>query len=138
MPPWSRFAPSTMPLVIQLLPGEFAIARLPADAAIPDWARSDVFNATTRTADELSILCPAAQIPADVKHETGWRLFKLRGPFAFTETGILSSVLDPLAFSRISILAQSTFDTDYVFVKQAQLEDAVRTLRNANHTVERL
>lgn len=127
-----------MPLVIQLFPGEFAIARLPADASIPDWARSDVFSATTRTTDELSILCPAAQIPADVKHEGGWRMFKLRGPFNFTETGILSSVLDPLAFSRISILAQSTFDTDYVFVKQAQLEDAVRTLRNAEHTVERL
>ncbi|MCM2273550.1 MAG: ACT domain-containing protein [Candidatus Didemnitutus sp.] len=127
-----------MPLVIQLLPGEFAIARLPADAAIPDWARSTVFSATTRTTDELSLLCPAAQIPATVKHEAGWRLFKLRGPFNFTETGILSSVLDPLAFSRISILAHSTFDTDYVLVKQAQVEDAVRTLRNAEHTVERL
>ncbi|MBI2512314.1 MAG: ACT domain-containing protein [Opitutae bacterium] len=127
-----------MPLVIQLLPGEFAIARLPADAAIPDWVKSPVFSATTRTADELSILCPAALIPPDVKHEAGWRLFKLRGPFAFTETGILSSVLDPLAFSRISILAHSTFDTDYVLVKQAQVDDAVRTLRHANHTVERL
>lgn len=127
-----------MPLVIQLLPGEFAIARLPADATIPDWVKSNTFSAATRTADELSILCPAAQIPPDVKHEAGWRLFKLRGPFAFTETGILSSVLDPLAFSRISILAQSTFDTDYVFVKQAQVDDAVRTLRHADHTVERL
>lgn len=127
-----------MPLVIQLLPGEFAIARLPAAAAIPDWVQSNVFSAATRTAHELSILCPAAQIPPEVKHEAGWRLFKLRGPFAFTETGILSSVLDPLAFSGISILAQSTFDTDYVFVKQVQVDDAIRTLRHANHTVERL
>lgn len=126
-----------MPLVIQLLPGEFAVARLPADAPIPDWSQSPLFSTATRTADELSLLCPATQVPATVKHEAGWRLLKLRGPFNFTETGILSSVLDPLAFSRISILAVSTFDTDYVFVKQAQLEDAIRTLRNANHTVER-
>jgi len=127
-----------MPLVIQLLPGEFAIARLAADAPVPAWAQSPVFSTATRTADELSLLCPAAQVPADIKHERDWRILKLRGPFNFTETGILSSVLDPLAFSRISILALSTFDTDYVLVKSAQLEDAIRTLRHAEHTVERL
>jgi len=126
-----------MPLVIQLLPGEFAIARLPADAAVPAWADAKTFSAVTRTGDELSVLCPAAQVPADVKHEGGWRIFKLRGPFNFTETGILSSVLDPLAFSRISILALSTFDTDYVLVKGTELEAAIRTLRNADHTIER-
>jgi hypothetical protein len=126
-----------MPLVIQVLPGEFAIARLAADAAVPAWADSRVFSTATRTAEELSVLCPAAQIPADVKAERGWRILKLRGPFNFTETGILSSVLDPLAFSRISILAISTFDTDYVLVKATELEAAIRTLRNADHTIER-
>jgi hypothetical protein len=126
-----------MPLVIQLLPGEFAIARLPADSAVPAWADARSFSAVTRTADELSILCPAPQVPADIKHEAGWRIFKLRGPFNFTETGILSSVLDPLAFSRISILAHSTFDTDYVLVKATELEAAIRTLRHADHTIER-
>lgn len=126
-----------MPLVIQLLPGEFAIARLPADAPVPAWADAKTFSAVTRTADELSILCPAAQVPADTKHEGGWRILKLRGPFNFTETGILSSVLDPLAFSGISILALSTFDTDYVLVKATELEAAIRTLRHADHTIER-
>ncbi len=126
-----------MPLVIQVLPGEFAIARLPADAPVPAWADARSFSAVTRTADELSVLCPTTQVPADVKHEAGWRILKLRGPFNFTETGILSSVLDPLAFSRISILAHSTFDTDYVLVKGAELEAAIRTLRHADHTIER-
>ncbi len=125
-----------MPLVIQVLPGEFAIARLAADAPVPAWAESSAFGSTTRTATELSVLCPARQVPAGVKAEAGWRVLRLRGPFAFTETGILSSVLDPLAFSRISILAVSTFDTDYVLVKGAALEAALRTLRHAGHTVE--
>ena len=127
-----------MPLVLHVLAGEFAIARLAADAPLPDWAHSPVFSATTRTAGELSILCPAAQIPADVKHERGWRLLKLRGPFAFTETGILAAVLAPLAAERIGILALSTFDTDYVLVKTAELDAAVRTLRDAGHTIERV
>jgi uncharacterized protein len=127
-----------MPLVIQVLPGEFAIARLAADAPLPAWAESPVFSSATRTAAELSVLCPARQVPAGVKAEAGWRVLRLRGPFAFTETGILASVLDPLAFSRISILALSTFDTDYVLVKGTALDAAVRTLRNAEHTVEHL
>jgi hypothetical protein len=126
-----------MALTLQLLPGEYAIARLAPDAAVPAWADAPAFSSITRTADELSILCPAAQIPADVKSESGWRALKLRGPFPFNAVGVLSSVLAPLAFSKISILAVSTFDTDYVLVKAAQLEDAIRTLRHAEHTIER-
>lgn len=124
-----------MPLVLQLIPGEFAIARLAPDAPVPAWADSRVFGAVTRTADELSILCPAAQVPSDVKHERGWAMLQLQGPFAFTLTGILSSVLAPLAAAKVGILATSTFDTDYVFVKQVQVDDAIRTLESAGHTV---
>lgn len=126
-----------MPLVLQLLPGEFAVARLAADAAVPTWAESPVFSAVTRTADELSILCPAAQVPPGVTHERGWALLKLQGPFAFTLTGILASVLTPLAAAQIGILATSTFDTDYLFVKQEHLAAAVRALDSAGHVVRR-
>jgi hypothetical protein len=126
-----------MPLVLQLIPGEFAAARLPARADVPAWADSPVFSAVTRTADELSILCPAAQIPADVKQESGWAMLKFEGPFDFALTGILASVLAPLAAAKIGILATSTFDTDYVLVKHAQLEDAIRALEAAGHVVRR-
>ncbi|MBA4136314.1 MAG: ACT domain-containing protein [Opitutus sp.] len=124
-----------MPLVLQLIPGEFAVARLAPDATLPAWADSPVFSAVTRTADELSILCPAAQIPVGLKHEAGWAMFKLQGPFEFTLTGILASVLAPLAAAKIGILATSTFDTDYVLVKHAQLDDAILALEAAGHTV---
>lgn len=127
-----------MPLVIQVLPGDYSIARLPADAALPAWAGAGPFSSVTRTPDEISILGPAEHIPADVRQDSGWRLLRLKGPFAFTETGILASVLDPLAFSRISILALSSFDTDYVLVKATALDAALRTLRHADHTIERL
>ncbi len=124
-----------MPLTLQLIPGEFAVCRLPATAPVPAWAGSPVFSSVTRTADELSILCPAAQVPAGVKHEVGWRLLKLQGPFAFTETGILAAVLAPLAAAKIGILATATFDTDYLFVKDSQLDKARHTLEAVGHTV---
>lgn len=124
-----------MPLVLRLIPGEFAVARLAPDAPVPTWADSPVFSAVTRTADELSLLCPANQVPADVKHERDWTLLKLQGPFAFTLTGILSSVLAPLAAAQIGILATSTFDTDYLFVKRENLAAAIRALESAGHVV---
>ena len=124
-----------MPLTLHLLPGEFAICRLSASEAVPAWAGSSVFSSITRTADELSIICPAAQVPAGIKSDTGWRGLKFSGPFAFTETGILASVLAPLAAAKISILATATFDTDYLLVRAAQLDKARHALQQAGHKV---
>lgn len=126
-----------MPQTLTLVPGEFAIARLAHDAPTPSWASSQVYSAVTRTDAELSIVCPADQVPADVRHERGWAMFVLAGPFAFTETGVLASVLAPLAAARIGILATSTFDTDYLFVKETALEAAVAALEGAGHVVRR-
>lgn len=124
-----------MPLTLQLIPGEFAVCRLPATAPVPAWAGSAVFSSITRTADELSIMCPAGQVPAGVKHEAGWRLLKFAGPFDFGVVGILASVAAPLAAAAISALAVATFDTDYLLVKTDRLEAAVLALTAAGHTV---
>jgi hypothetical protein len=124
-----------MPLTLRLLPGEFAICRLSAGEPVPAWADSAAFSSVTRTGDELSVICPAAQVPATVKHDAGWRALKFQGPFAFTETGILAAVVAPLAAAKVSILAIATFDTDYLLVKSAQLDLVRRALERAGHAV---
>ncbi|KAI9016130.1 ACT domain-containing protein [Hyaloraphidium curvatum] len=125
-----------MPIRIQLIDGEFCISRLPPDASVPAWADSRRFSSIARTADELSILCPTNQVPDDVKKEPDWKLMKLVGPFDFNEIGILSSLLQPLAKAGISILAVSTFDTDYILVKKDKLDAAIETL-SPHATIER-
>jgi hypothetical protein len=124
-------------LILQLVAGEFAVCRLSPAGPVPSWAGSAVFSSVTRTADEVSIICPAAQVPVDVKHDAGWRLVKFHGTFAFTETGILASVVAPLAAAKIGILAVATHDTDYVLIKAAQTEEALRQLTAAGHQVRR-
>jgi hypothetical protein len=52
-------------------------------------------------------------------------------------TGVLASVLAPLATAEVSVFALSTFDTDYVLIKTQQIEQAVNTLTNAGHVVKR-
>lgn len=115
------------------VPGSFAICRLPSRAAAPEWALRGSFFSVTSTAEELSIVCPATQVPSDIAHENGWSCLKLEGPFPFSETGILTSFVQPLSERAIPIFAVSTFDTDYVLVKQDWVEKAVQALREAGH-----
>ena len=123
-------------VTLLLQAGEYAACRLLPSEPVPAWATAGGFCSITRTADELSIICAAAFVPANIHAERGWSLFKFQGPFAFTATGILSAVLAPLAAAKISILGLSTFDTDYLLVKTSQLDATVCALEAAGHTVK--
>jgi uncharacterized protein len=114
------------------LPGPYAIVRLAADAAVPDWATTGEFTSITRTADELSIVCPAANLPPDVQSPHRWFCLKLEGPFPFSQTGILLSFIEPLSTRGIPIFAISTYDTDYVLI-QEEYGWALDVLREAGH-----
>jgi hypothetical protein len=117
-------------LQLSLLKNKLAVAHLPSTAAIPDWALQEPseFLAITRTADELSIVCHQAVIPDDVQAEKEWRALKVDGVLDFALTGILSSLLQPLAKANISIFAISTYNTDYLLVKEAVVERAIIVL----------
>ncbi len=91
------------------------------------------FWTVSRTPDELSVLCRAEFVPEGVPTQKGWSALKLHGPFDFALTGILLSVLEPLAAARIGIFAVSTFDTDYVLVPGEHLGAAQQVLRDAGH-----
>jgi len=82
-------------------------------------------------------VCPQAQVPAEIDSDGGWACLKLEGPFPFSETGILSSFIGPLSAEAIPIFAISTYDTDYVLVKEGFLDRALSTLQNAGHTFVR-
>ena len=111
--------------------GRWAVARLGPEAGVPEWAASEVFCSVTRTRDELSVVCPEPAVPGGVRSEGGWALVRLEGPFPFTAVGVLDSVLAPLARAGVSIVAVSTFDTDYVLVKVVDLGRAVEALERA-------
>lgn len=118
-----------------LLDGYMSVCRLGPSSDIPDWATESGFCSVTRTLDELSVVCPQDSAPEGIRCEGGWRVLKLEGPFEFSEVGVLASVAVPLAEAGVSIFAVSTFDTDYVLVKDEQLESAVRALRERSHEV---
>jgi hypothetical protein len=115
---------------LKLLEKEFAVCRLSPEAIIPNWALPSSFLSISRTSTELSIVCEENLVPLDVKTEAGWKVLRVEGTLDFSLTGILASILNPLAQAKISIFAVSTFDTDYVLVKIDNLEEACLALRS--------
>ena len=122
-------------LRLSVLEERFAVCRLGPQAEIPPWAASSPFFCVTRTPDELSIVCPEECVPAGITCERGWHAFKLEGPFDFGLVGVLASVVAPLAESQVGILAMATYDTDYVLVRESQLDLAMAALRERGHEV---
>jgi hypothetical protein len=120
-----------------LLPGLFAVCQLDPKASLPVWATagSSAFVSVTRTRSELSIVCAQEKVPDDVRTERDWRCLMVQGPLDFSLTGVLSALLAPLAGAGVSIFALSTFDTDYLLIRAAQLDSAVETLSAAGHRV---
>ena len=114
---------------------ELAVCQLAAAAPLPEWATRGGCHAIVRSPGELTVVCDAAHVPADVRAQKGWRCFSLAGPIAFTETGIVASIAVPLAAAGIGIFVISTFDTDYVLVPGSRLADAVRVLDAAGHRI---
>ncbi len=132
----ARAPHSTLPL--ELLRDTLAVCRLPSEASTPSWALSgSTFFTLTRTPQELSITTDQRLVPPGVKCERGYRAFRVQGPLPLNLIGILASLAVPLAEARISIFAISTYETDYVLVKERDLEQAVAALERAGHTVSR-
>lgn len=119
---------------LRLLEGRFAVCRLASDDMLPARTAEVDFLSVTRTAEEVSVVCLESQAPAG-RIETGWRCLEVQGPLPFDQVGVLASLAQPLADAGVSIFAISTFDTDYLLIKEAQLEEALASLRDAGHRV---
>lgn len=122
-----------MMLTLTVLEGSYGIHRFAPDAVVPDTIQESRFYSVTRTDEELSIVCEATIDLYALKSETDWRVIKIVGPLNFSLTGILAAIAKVLAGVKISIFALSTFDTDYILVRNDNLEKTREVLQLAGH-----
>lgn len=120
---------------ISIFDERLAVCRLDPGSEIPSWAGEGGFSSATRTPDELSIVCPESSVPPEIAREPVWRALELEGPFDLGLTGVLASILSPLAQASVSVFVISTHDTDYVLVRETQLERTTRELSERGHIV---
>jgi len=114
----------------------YAVVRLDPDADIPPWARAGHFWSVTRSDSELSVVCPQEGVPTNASAERGWCALELAGPLDFSLTGVVSALVVPLAEAEVPIFVVSTFETDYLLVREHDLQRSVAALTSAGHSVD--
>ena len=118
---------------IQVLPDGFSVCKLD-ETARADFDRPFSFYA--RTDAERSLVCRSDDAPSGcLAREDGWRLLRVAGPLDFSLIGVIAGLSAALAARGVGIFVVSTYDTDYLLVRQAQLQEAAAALTDAGYIV---
>jgi len=123
-------------LSLILLSESLSIYRFRPDVPLPAMP-SEGFWSITRTQDELSLVCPSNCVPdACERREDGWRALRVAGTLDFSLIGILAPILHCLADAGVSVFALSTYDTDYILIRETSLSAAQSVLSAAGYHLE--
>ena len=128
---WRELLPAALRTQIELsvLDCQLSVCKLDA---LPESLPEKGFCSIVRTDEEVSLVCETEATPASaIAREDGWRAFKVAGPLDFELVGILAKISSALAEAEVPLFAISTFDTDYVLVKENKLETAIDALHYA-------
>lgn len=118
---------------LKRLPQEFTVCKVDDLAGIN--FEGDLFF-VGKTDEEISLVCETADAPIEtLEREDGWRGFRIQGVLDFSLVGILSKISTVLSQSGIGIFAVSTYNTDYIFVKEENVGKASAALTAAGYTV---
>ena len=89
-----------------------------------------------KTDEELSLVCKTEDTPrSTVERDDGWRGFRIQGVLDFSLIGILSKLSGILAEHKIGIFAVSTYNTDYILVKEENYERALTVLASEGYEI---
>ena len=122
-------------MTLEVLPQALTVCKTASMAEIDT---NGTFFFIGRTDEEISLVCPTAEAPArTLAREDGWRGFRIRGTLDFSLVGILSRLSAVLAEAGIGIFAVSTYNTDYILVKEKDLDRALAALAAAGYEIDR-
>lgn len=121
---------------LEILPQTFTVCK--TEALSPELVKAP-FCFVGKTDQELSVVCPVSWAPGNaLAREDGWRCVRIAGQLEFSLVGILSRISGILAEREIGIFAVSTYDTDYILVKEENLSRAVAALTANGYDVAAL
>ena len=113
---------------LRVIEQNFSICKL-KDLSKIDY--SDEFCFISKTDEELSLVCSQDKVPDNiVECDNGWKAFRIEGILDFSLIGILSKISSVLAENKIGIFAVSTFNTDYILVKEENFDKALNVLKD--------
>ena len=121
---------------LKTLPYKFTVCKLISADAMP--ADTD-FCFTAKTDEEISLVCKTEDVPEKtLARDDGWKGFRITGVLDFSLIGILSKISSILAENKIGIFAVSTYNTDYIFVKEENFDKAIKALKDSGYDITEL
>ena len=121
-------------MTIKVLPYQFTVCKLDSAGKIPS---DREFCFTAITDEEVSLVCRSSDVPdKTLVRDDGWKGFRIEGVLDFSLIGILAKISAILAENKIGIFAVSTYNTDYIFVKEENLDKALSALENSGYKIE--
>ncbi len=89
-----------------------------------------------KTDEEYSLVCITEDTPINTtERDDGWKGCRIQGVLDFSLIGILSKLSSILADNKIGIFAVSTFNTDYILVKEENFDKALNVLASAGYDI---
>lgn len=118
---------------LEVLPQMFSVCKI-SDPSQADLSQALVFFA--KTDEELSLVCETNNAPQNaLAREDGWSGFRFQGVLDFSMVGVLAGISALLAEHQISIFAVSTYNTDYIFIKEPHFPRALSLLSQAGYSI---
>lgn len=122
-----------MDMELKQLPYGLTICKV---SSIKDIRIDSDFFFISRTDEEISLVCRTEDTPANATvRDDGWRGFRIQGTLDFSQIGILSKLSGILAQNEIGLFAVSTYNTDYILVKEENFEKAMKALADAEYAI---
>lgn len=119
---------------MEKIEGQLTVCKLKSTAAID---LNHDFYFIGRTDEEISLVCKTEDTPAEtLVRDDGWRAFRIQGTLDFSMIGVLSKISSILAANKIGIFAVSTYNTDYILVKEDDFDASLMALQENGYTVE--
>ena len=120
-------------MIIRVIEKDFSVCQVDDIAKID---LRDEYLFLSKTDEEISIVCETSKMPNNtIQCEIGWKAFKIQGVLDFSLVGILAKISSLLAQNSIPLFAVSTFNTDYILVKQDNFQKSLDVLSNNGYEI---
>jgi hypothetical protein len=121
---------------LKTIPYRFTVCKLMSVGDLPSGID---FCFTAKTDEEISLVCKTEDVPEKtLVRDDGWKGFRIEGVLDFSLIGILSKISAILAENKVGIFAVSTYNTDYIFVKEENFDKAINALKDNGYDVAEL
>lgn len=121
---------------LKTIPYRFTVCKLMSVGDLPSGID---FCFTAKTDEEISLVCKTEDVPENtLVRDDGWKGFRIEGVLDFSLIGILSKISAILAENKVGIFAVSTYNTDYIFVKEENFGKAINALKDNGYDVAEL